>query len=63
LVPAPDSGDDLIWVGGPGEGLWSIIGFGDEAIDGGLKVDERVEDAAFQSPTSELGKEAFDRER
>lgn len=33
---------------------------GKEAIDGGLKVDERVEDAAFQAAVGQLGEEAFD---
>jgi hypothetical protein len=34
--------------------------FDDEAIDSGLQVDDRYEDAAFQSPLRELGEEAFD---
>jgi hypothetical protein len=29
----------------PDEGLGSIVGLGEEAIDGGLEVDERAEDA------------------
>ena len=32
----------------------------EEAIDGGLEVGKRTEDAAFQAPLSELGEEAFD---
>jgi len=51
LVPSSDGGDDLFGIGGPDEGLWVVVGFGDEAIDGGLKVGEGSEDAAFE-PTS-----------
>ena len=25
LVPAPDGGDDFVWIGGPGEGLRLLI--------------------------------------
>ena len=35
--------------------------FCDEAIDGGLEVDEGMEDTVLQSPSGELCKEAFDR--
>ena len=32
----------------------------DEAVDGGLEIDEGVEDAVFEPPPCELGEEAFD---
>ena len=34
--------------------------FGDEAIDGGLEIDDGSEDASLQSPLGELGEEPFD---
>ena len=34
--------------------------FGDEAIYGGLKVDDGVEDSVFQPSLGQLGEEAFD---
>jgi hypothetical protein len=31
----------IVWIGGPGEGLpWGLVGLGEEAVDGGLKVDD-----------------------
>ena len=60
MVPSFDGSDDLIWVGGPGEGFRVFVGFGDEAIDGSLEIDEGVEDAALEPPPGEFGEEAFD---
>jgi len=37
------------------------VGFCDEAIDGGLKLDDRFEDAAFEPLPGEFGKQPFDR--
>ena len=52
-VPSCDGGNDLLWIGVPDEWLWVVVGFGDEALDGGLKVGERSEDAAlFRVPGS-----------
>ena len=36
------------------------MGLGDEAVDGGLEVDDRTEDAPFQTPPGELGEEGLD---
>ena len=33
---------------GPDERLGLVVGFCDEAVDGGLKLDDRSEDAAFE---------------
>ena len=33
---------------------------GEEAVDGGLEVDERAEDAALEAAPGELGEEALD---
>ena len=46
----PDGGDDLVWVLGPAEGARVVIGLGEEALDGGLKVDKGMEHAALQRP-------------
>jgi hypothetical protein len=61
LPPALDGGEDGVGGFGPDEGLRLIVGFGDEAVDGGLKVDDRGEDAAFEALPGELGKQALDR--
>ena len=60
-MPAIDGGDDTIRVGGPDEGFGIVIVLLEEAFDGSLEVDDRVEDAAFQSALGELGEEALDR--
>ena len=46
---------------GPDERLGHVVGFGDEAADGGLKLDDRSEEAAFEPVSGELGKQAFNR--
>jgi hypothetical protein len=46
LVPSSDSGDDFVWVGGPGEGFGIIVGLDDEAVDGGLEIYHASEDTA-----------------
>jgi hypothetical protein len=48
-------------IGGPGEGLRIFIGLGEEAIDGGLEIDDALEDAALEALPGQLGEEAFDR--
>ena len=56
-MPPPDGGDDPIGVGGPLEGLGvGGVVLGDEAVDGGLEVDERVERAALQPAPESLAK-------
>jgi hypothetical protein len=65
LVPASDGGDDFVGVGGPddfvgvggpSEGLWIIVGFLKEAVDGGLEIDDRAEHAAFEAALGKFGK-------
>ena len=46
---------------GPDERLGFVVGFSDEAVDGGLKLDNRCKDAAFEALPGELGKQALDR--
>ena len=60
MVPSFDGSDDLIWIGGPGEGFGVFVGFGNEAIDGGLEIDEGMEDTPLEAPFCEFGEEAFD---
>ena len=59
-MPAPDGGDDVVWICFPDERAWFLVMLVDEAVDGGLQVDDGVEDAVFQAPSGELGEEAFD---
>src|SRR5580765_8759339 len=59
-APAFDGSDDFVGVGGPDEWFWVIVGLGNEAIDGDLKIDDRSEDAASQTPLGELGEEGLD---
>ena len=59
-MPASDGGDDFVWIGGPCEGLGVCVLLGDEAVDGGLEIDQRVECAALQAPLGEFGEEAFE---
>lgn len=44
-MPSFEGGDDFIWIGGPGERSVIFVGFGNEAIDGGLEIDEGMEGA------------------
>jgi hypothetical protein len=49
LLPASDGGDGFVGIGGPGKGLWRLVGLGEEAMDGGLQIDDRSEDAALEA--------------
>ena len=60
MVPAPDGGDDFVWIGGPHERFGVIVGFPEEAVDGGLEVDDRAEHTAFEAALAEFGEEALD---
>ena len=59
-MPPPDGGDDFVGIGLPDERAWLLVMLLDEAVDRGLKVDDRMEDTVFQSPPGELGEEALD---
>ena len=61
MVPASDGLDNFVGISGPREGLWFGVVFDDEAFDGGLQVNDRYEDAAFQSPLCELGEKALEK--
>jgi hypothetical protein len=59
LVPSFDGSDDFGWVCSPCEGLWIIVGFIEEAVDGGPEFLDGSKDAAFETPFGEFGEEAF----
>ena len=60
MVPASDGGDDFIGIGGPDERFRALIVLGQEAVDGDLKIDERMEDTVFEASFGEPGEEALD---
>ena len=60
MAPAVDGRDDLVWVGGPDEGLGVMVGLFEIAVDGGLQIDNGAEDAALQSSLGERGDEGLD---
>ena len=45
-MPTIGGGDDFVWIGGPDEGLWLLVVVGDEAIDGGLEIDDALSTGA-----------------
>jgi hypothetical protein len=49
LVSRADSSEDGVGGFGPDERLGLVIGLGDEAVDGGLQLDDRGEDAALEA--------------
>ena len=61
MEPSISGLDDFVGVCGPCEGLcFGFVVFGDEPVDCGLQVYERVEDAIFQPSPGEFGEEALD---
>ena len=58
-MPAFNGCDDLIWVFGPDEGFGFLIVLREEAVDGGLKIGHRPEDAAFEPALGEFCEEAL----
>ena len=62
LEPSISGGDDFIWISSPHEGFGAcLVVFFDEAVDGGLKIDQRMKDAMFEATAGQLGEEALDR--
>lgn len=62
LEPSVSGGDDVIGVGAPDKRLgFGDVVFGDEAVDGGLQVDDRMEHAVLESAPRQFGKEPLDR--
>ena len=61
MLPAFDSSEDALWVGGPDEWFGIGVSLGDEAVDGGLEIKDGSEYASLEATARELGEEAFDR--
>ena len=59
-MPALDGSDDLVGIGGPSEGFGLEVVLGEVAVDGGLKGDDGMKDAALEASLRQLGEEAFD---
>jgi hypothetical protein len=55
LLPAFDSGENLVGIGSPAEGFWIDVGLGDEAVDGGLQVSDGSEHPSLEATSGELG--------
>ena len=56
LPPAFQSGEGGVGLFGPDEALGLVVGVGDDA--GGLKIDERFDDATLEPLPGKFGKEA-----
>ena len=56
-MPAPDGGDDFVGIGDPLEGFGLSVVVVEEAVDGGLKIDDRTEDATLQPALAQCGEE------
>src|SRR4051812_33053544 len=54
------AGDDRVWIRLPAERLRVEVLLGEVAVDGGLEVDDAVEDAASEPALGQGSKEAFD---
>ena len=59
-MPSFSGGDDFVGVGFPFEGGGVLVVFGDEAVDGGLKVRNGVEYTSLESSPGELCEEPLD---
>jgi hypothetical protein len=60
LEPLVSGSDDSVGISSPDERLWCLVVFGNEAVDGGLAIDDRVEYAIWQSSPCQDGEEALD---
>ena len=58
-MPSSDSGDDLVGILGPDEGLWVRVGVVEEVVDGIFEFLQGSEYAALEMLLCELGKEAL----
>jgi hypothetical protein len=56
LIPAPHGSDDVVGIGSPDEWGGVVIGLGEEALDGGVEIDERAEHAALARRVVSLAK-------
>jgi len=61
LLPAFDSGEHALCVGGSHEWFGICVCLCDEAVEGELQINDRSEHAALEAPACELDEEALDR--
>src|ERR1700735_537587 len=59
-MPAFDGGDDFVGIGDPLEGFGLKVVVVEEAVDGGLKIDDRTEDATLEPALAPSGEEPLD---
>src|SRR5882724_3733285 len=59
-MPTCCGGEDFVRIGGPDEGFRLLIVADEEAVDGGLEIDDALEDAALEAALGQDGEEAFD---
>ena len=61
MEPSVSGGDNFVGVGFPDEGIGvGGVVFADEPIDGGLEIDDGMEDAVLEPPPGQFGEEALD---
>jgi len=54
--------DDFVWISAPHEGLgFTAVMLGNEALDCGLQVNDRMKHAVLQPSAGEFGEEALNR--
>jgi hypothetical protein len=51
---------DFVGACGPNEGLGVMVCLGDEAVDGGLEIDDRAKDATLEASLGKFGEEGLD---
>ena len=62
LDPSAPACDDGLWIGAPGEWPGSVaVALCDEAVDGGLQIDDRAQHAVRETAAGERCEKAFDR--
>ena len=62
MEPSVSGCDDVVWVGAPHKWLClGIVVFGDEAVDGGLQVDDGVKHAVLQPSPRQFREKALHR--
>ena len=60
MNPTGDLAEDGVGIGGPDEGFGLGIVVPDEAVDGSLELDDRMEHAALEPAAREPGEEGLD---
>jgi hypothetical protein len=56
LFPSPDLFDDCIWISGPDEGFWVVVGFDEVSVDGRLEINDALEHASLEPLSSQVAK-------